>query len=54
MIGLLDSVQVAYTKIRVRKFRLIITVFLCGVTFSVIIAALLLSAGTFKTVDTFS
>jgi hypothetical protein len=54
MTGALDSLQIAYTKIRMRKLRLVVTVSLSGLIFSAIIAALLLSAGAFKSVNAFS
>lgn len=53
MIKLTDTVLLAYTKLRTRKIRTIITVFLASLLFGVLVAASLVTAGVFRSVEAF-
>ncbi len=54
MIKITDSAKLALTKLRTRKIRLFITVFIAGILFSGLFAASMIVRGVFKSVDNFS
>lgn len=54
MIKITDSAKLAFTKLRTRKIRLFITVFIAGILFSGLFAASMVVRGVFKSVDNFS
>lgn len=53
MIKLADSMLLAFTKLRTRKIRTIITVLLASLLFGVLVAASLVITGAFRSVDSF-
>lgn len=53
MIKLSDATLLAFTKLRTRKIRTIITVLLASLLFSVLVMASLIMTGAFKSIDSF-
>lgn len=54
MIGLVDSITLAYTKLRVHKVRTWISIAVSGVLFGLLLAIVVMSQGVFNSVESFS
>jgi len=54
MIGIVDTYILAFTKLRTRRIRTILTIVTSGLLFSCVVAALLLSQGVFHSINQFN